>query len=1670
MAISLQDLFSGRFIKDLFTNGNDKEKEEYVNFWDELDQGAQPPKNKLTVEPNPDVDVEAFPELEGSFRLRFGPNKDDYLIAKVNGNEEDALQLADAISHAMEDEETFRKVAQTPLEKRPHMLLVGEGNCGGYCSPGNPGEIALKSDLGRGYYAGSVFVHEYHHHEQHMDAAENGYPDGDKRLSLFEDSVEKRLCESTASTAEAAYLYRMKDKTPRLYAKCAKDSPELAAYAKALENGKDKETAVIEAMLAYSTNLGMARYYADWYQGHTRSLQYMISQADRRRNGTSEMKTLAAQEREELRQEIDSDEKLDYEKALKHHAGSLLETGKGHKKALDAVRSPKFSFVTGSVGVTIKQIAGLLKEHGELRNKDVLDNVTVFTSLGRFSLGNVSLLKGPAKLMFEMKTGLKGMFEIPPRKRYCQAYFSDDGHKQYISVSGEMGEDAHGVVLFEPVAGQGQLEDPKADAAAFDKVRRIMSVLARDETLKRDLQAFGKDKPLTLCFSSDIKTSSVSSDNTRISINPNLSDFEAAVQFVKSLHKVKQAETAKEYANGDINLYRSQKFILRNPQQRLTENRLCDAAAEAAAARFVAKNEYLMSLQDAVRYVANPSVRMFKRAMKKHGDEGTAFVATMEYVASKDKTRIIENNHVEAFQRIIRNFDKPNKALAFKDMTKAEALKATYSQTVAPHQIARIACAGVGGKEVENYVAETTLKKPLANVTSEVLQKDLDRINVLRTEMLDKEVQKTLEGKTPAEMAQIVNKIAFRASKSNQSDSYYKPAQKEAEAAKRTQQAALNALKEQGIDRRSVRAKKAYAEAVAAYTKTPEGRADAVTLQSAMQRMQKFETPEAQDLAQTAKAMREAATATRETEEAMRATAGGFTPLNVNDSENTQEASAGNQESGKQGAQASVSDVFVNGQAAEDAVKPEELLPKREVTYRKDPDVENGYILQYGDRPDQIFHAEVEKEKDVKKLAKVLSHCIEDSVTLDAFDSVPPEKRPILGRRNTGNAGAICAPGDPGEIVMGTTTGTGYSAASIFVHEFHHHKQHLHLNEFNQYGLGLAKGEMLERRLCEATASTAEAAYLYRMKKRAPVTYATSWGMSATLRAYAGEMNKSGDKDKAAVAAIKGYSSDLGTARFYENWYVQFEKQAVRKQVLKLKQAEAHGTKGYQDLLKRQSSFVKGCLAPEQEPDVRAILHHHARDLISGKYLDKAAEEMSKPEVNYVTSGVGRMLLGNKEEIIKNGWMSKEEFDKINVRTALGTFSMQSLGKAKIFGKELLKADSRIWGGLMNFTDLLSEPSTLMERMKENASYKIASIKRSLGMDEPKAPLATTFRFSKEEKVAILADDKTKASVHIDFSKSNNGHDKAREMFNILMAYPLTKKFLMTGEAGEKPVFEFNRQTVCKGRAAPHKITINTNLSPYEMAAQCVKQIQAYNQIQKGAEFANGDVWAYRAEANYMRDTGQMIQEKRLCDAASEAAMAEFMFHTKDMMSAADKLKAMNNPALKAYEKGMKDHKNRSAAISKAIEAEIKAGKDPMPDKYFDYATRNISESFKQGRSFNSSLDHLGKGELVDQMFTKKITESQMAAIACAGLLNEEQQKYTLQKTMKDSSFTAFSREQIDSMILVEQRRKSIAKEIVKDANARAKPSPARPSSLKRAPIKASLAAKLMQISGNDGK
>ena len=104
-------------------------------------------------------------------------------------------------------------------------------------------------------------------------------------------------------------------------------------------------------------------------------------------------------------------------------------------------------------------------------------------------------------------------------------------------------------------------------------------------------------------------------------------------------------------------------------------------------------------------------------------------------------------------------------------------------------------------------------------------------------------------------LLKIVDQLAFRTSKSNQSDTYYKPTPVETKLIDAMAKYSKDILKSAGIDARSAQAKPFRAKCLAEWAQSPQGKSGVTKLMQAYGNMKAFEKPrEKQSLMQTLKA------------------------------------------------------------------------------------------------------------------------------------------------------------------------------------------------------------------------------------------------------------------------------------------------------------------------------------------------------------------------------------------------------------------------------------------------------------------------------------------------------------------------------------------------------------------------------------------------------------------------------------------------------------------------------------------------------------------------------------------------------------------------------------------------------------------------------------------------
>ena len=104
-------------------------------------------------------------------------------------------------------------------------------------------------------------------------------------------------------------------------------------------------------------------------------------------------------------------------------------------------------------------------------------------------------------------------------------------------------------------------------------------------------------------------------------------------------------------------------------------------------------------------------------------------------------------------------------------------------------------------------------------------------------------------------LLKIVDQLAFRTSKSNQSDTYYKPTPVETKLIDAVAKYSKDMVKSAGIDARSAQAKPFRAKCLAEWAQSPQGKSGVTKLMQAYGNMKAFEKPrEKQPLMQTLKA------------------------------------------------------------------------------------------------------------------------------------------------------------------------------------------------------------------------------------------------------------------------------------------------------------------------------------------------------------------------------------------------------------------------------------------------------------------------------------------------------------------------------------------------------------------------------------------------------------------------------------------------------------------------------------------------------------------------------------------------------------------------------------------------------------------------------------------------
>ncbi len=377
---------------------------------------------------------------------------------------------------------------------------------------------------------------------------------------------------------------------------------------------------------------------------------------------------------------------------------------------------------------------------------------------------------------------------------------------------------------------------------------------------------------------------------------------------------------------------------------------------------------------------------------------------------------------------------------------------------------------------------------------------------------------------------------------------------------------------------------------------------------------------------------------------------------------------------------------------------------------KDNPDQE---ILRFGPKETDYFPVEGNSFQKAA-LREILSKVLESDSMLKKIRALPVEDRPTLCMENSMTCGGWCN-GD--RICMCYQSGTGYSAAGIFAHEFQHQYQY-------KKGDGLpprvelsSQEQMINDRIYESAADTAKYQYMYEMRDKNPQArkaYAESRLSSPGLRAYAKAKKAGKPEDEAVLAGMKGYASSFSTAKFYVNDYHPELKHTDRK--FKIDKNISERKK--ENYLTR----IEFTLTGKEKADFTTMLKDHTVGMTPEPISSaKARRLVRNPDYCYITSGSARALR-NLQKKYKE--LTGEEHPSVKndfwVRNSYGVFTEK--GKEGLPGL-MHKAGNAI----RNIKNLLKpkrdDRPTLMDSLRDTdkASGKVSMMQKLSRMTQKPA-------------------------------------------------------------------------------------------------------------------------------------------------------------------------------------------------------------------------------------------------------------------------------------------------------------------------------------------------------------
>ncbi|MBO4643477.1 MAG: hypothetical protein J5716_02590 [Alphaproteobacteria bacterium] len=519
------------------------------------------------------VFVEDHPDKPGEHILRFGSGKDDYF--PVSGSAEDEEFLCEVLSKVIESPTQLKKIKNMPVEQRPRLGVNHENSdCYGCC---NGEHILISNVIGTGYRAAATFVHEFQHQYQETHDGLEHYKGS---LSLTEDILDDRLCEAAAETAAYQYLYEMKDANPqaRNVFLCESETggyaQGLREYAAAKDAGLDEGQCILAGMHGYAASYGVARSYERCY--HKETLR------DPRPNLKRYADYLHDGLKEQAAERVDSylsSEQLDETAAFKSYTVGMMETLPSDEQIREAVRSPEYSYVTTSTAEFLKDCVDCYQEltgrpHSK-QNEDfaVRDEGGVRRSTepeigksakrrGRHRVSIRRAIYDSRETLQELK--IKGKKKINKLKDALRRSFKEhnedqepleprpyvfqqkDDRNTLLSLDGRKKnlDNFTGALFYKPsIAYESIYDIPDAEWKKVGQrdclLERTLSIVLKDEQLRKQLLTHGSENPLTVGFSEEKK---FSPDTPAIVLDPRKSPEELAQDFRKQYEALRQKE------------------------------------------------------------------------------------------------------------------------------------------------------------------------------------------------------------------------------------------------------------------------------------------------------------------------------------------------------------------------------------------------------------------------------------------------------------------------------------------------------------------------------------------------------------------------------------------------------------------------------------------------------------------------------------------------------------------------------------------------------------------------------------------------------------------------------------------------------------------------------------------------------------------------------------------------------------------------------------------------------------------------------------------------------------------------------------------------------------------------------------------------------------------------